>query len=72
MFLQGVEGIFLFLCKKIAIRLHFLKSYSFAINDIKLLFNICISRLLLNFLHLSTINREISTVTIALNFLKIL
>ena len=55
-----------FLHKKIAIRLHFLKSYSFAINDIKLLFNICISRLLLNFLHLSTINRENSTVTICL------
>ena len=36
-FLQGVEGIFLFLCKKIAIRLHFLKSYSFAIDKIELL-----------------------------------
>lgn len=43
MFLQGVGEYFLFLSKKIAIRLHFLKSYSFAINDIKLLFNIRIS-----------------------------
>ena len=37
------ENIFLFLSKKIAIRLHFLKSYSFAINEIKLLFNIWIT-----------------------------
>ena len=37
MFLQGVGEIFLFLRKKIAIRLHFLKSYSFAIDNIELL-----------------------------------
>ena len=36
-FLQGVGEIFLFLRKKIAIRLHFLKSYSFAIDNIELL-----------------------------------
>ena len=36
-FLQGVGEYFFIFAQKIAIRLHFLKSYSFAINDIKLL-----------------------------------
>ena len=36
-FYRVLKEFFLFLCKKIAIRLHFLKSYSFAIDNIELL-----------------------------------
>ena len=54
-FLQGVEGIFLFLCKKIAIRLHFLKSYSFAIDNIELLL-VLIIRIIFQLINFSQVH----------------
>ena len=46
-FYRVLENNFLFLRKKIAIRLHFLKSYSFAIDNIELLL-VLIIRIIFN------------------------